>query len=94
MIQARQCCLANCLPSKSTPKIPSPADSSSRQPRLDRGKIGEADKYDGKGVLETNDYTISLEWLPGADDHRALLSFDEAHTDQNDAHVSRGAAIH
>jgi hypothetical protein len=29
--------------------------------RIDRGKIREAEKYDGKWVLETNDDTISLE---------------------------------
>jgi transposase len=29
--------------------------------RIDRGKIREAAKYDGKWVLETNDDTISLE---------------------------------
>jgi transposase len=29
--------------------------------RIDRGKIREASKYDGKWVLETNDDTISLE---------------------------------
>jgi transposase len=29
--------------------------------RIDRGKVGDAAKYDGKWVLETNDDTISLE---------------------------------
>ena len=29
--------------------------------RIDRGKVREAEKYDGKWVLETNDDSISLE---------------------------------
>jgi transposase len=35
--------------------------SKSKRIRIDRGKIREAEKYDGKWVIETNDDTISVE---------------------------------
>jgi len=35
--------------------------SKSNNIRIDRGKVREAQKYDGKCVLETNDDTISME---------------------------------
>lgn len=35
--------------------------SKSKKIRIDRGKVREAQKYDGKWVLETNDDTISME---------------------------------
>lgn len=38
-----------------------PDDSKTNRIRIDRGKIRDAAKFDGKWVLETNDDTISLE---------------------------------
>ena len=61
--------------------------------RIDRKKVKELEKYDGKWVIETNDDTIrgcSL-WLQGFDGDRAVFPLNEKNSDQDVSHVPLGS---